>query len=38
MSWENKEILIFFLSGSAYFLTGVLFLTVIYNLIRTILN
>ncbi|EMS84905.1 hypothetical protein [Leptospira noguchii] len=38
LSWDNKEILIFFLSGSAYFLTGMLFLTVIYNLIRTILN
>ncbi|KAA1290868.1 hypothetical protein C4X99_11240 [Leptospira interrogans serovar Geyaweera] len=38
LNWKNKEILIFFLSGSAYFLTGILFLTVIYNLIRTILN
>ncbi|PJZ54461.1 hypothetical protein [Leptospira adleri] len=38
LNWNDKEIIIFFLSGVAYLLTGVLFLTVIYNLIRTILN
>ncbi|MDV6236106.1 hypothetical protein CH379_010775 [Leptospira ellisii] len=38
LNWNDKEILIFFLSGSAYLLTGVLFLTVFYNLIRTVLN
>ncbi|EMF80601.1 hypothetical protein LEP1GSC188_3708 [Leptospira weilii serovar Topaz str. LT2116] len=38
LNWNNKDILIFFLSGSAYFLTGILFLTVVYNLVRTILN
>ncbi|RHX87933.1 hypothetical protein [Leptospira stimsonii] len=38
LNWTDKEILIFFLSGVAYLLTGLLFLTVIYNLFRTILN
>ncbi|MBW0432964.1 hypothetical protein [Leptospira yasudae] len=38
LGWNDKEILMFFLSGLAYLLTGVLFLTVIYNLIRTVLN
>ncbi|MCG6169559.1 hypothetical protein LFX25_17100 [Leptospira sp. FAT2] len=38
LGWNDKEILIFFLSGSAYLLTGLLFLTVVYNLIRTVLN
>ncbi|EMO65177.1 hypothetical protein [Leptospira borgpetersenii] len=38
LNWNDKDILIFFLSGSAYFLTGTLFLTVVYNLVRTILN
>ncbi|EMY76705.1 hypothetical protein LEP1GSC060_3137 [Leptospira weilii serovar Ranarum str. ICFT] len=38
LNWNDKEILIFFLSGSAYFLTGILFLTIVYNLIRTVLN
>ncbi|WP_078123949.1 hypothetical protein [Leptospira alexanderi] len=38
LNWNNKDILIFFLSGSAYFLTGTLFLTIVYNLVRTILN
>ncbi|AXR60092.1 hypothetical protein [Leptospira mayottensis] len=38
LNWNDKDILIFFLSGSAYFLTGTLFLTVVYNFVRTILN
>ncbi|MBE8432516.1 hypothetical protein IQB77_22790, partial [Leptospira interrogans serovar Pomona] len=38
LNWNDKDILIFFLSDSAYFLTGTLFLTVVYNLVRTILN
>ncbi|WP_061209471.1 hypothetical protein [Leptospira borgpetersenii] len=38
LNWNDKDILIFFLSGSAYFLTGTLFLTIVYNLVRTILN
>ncbi|WP_078128531.1 hypothetical protein [Leptospira alexanderi] len=38
LNWNDKDILIFFLSGSAYFLTGILFLTIVYNLVRTILN
>ncbi|TGL92186.1 hypothetical protein EHQ76_20505 [Leptospira barantonii] len=38
LGWNDKEVLMFFLSGSAYLLTGVLFLTVIYNIFRTILN
>ncbi|XDD50095.1 hypothetical protein AB3N59_17290 [Leptospira sp. WS92.C1] len=38
LNWNDKDVLIFFLSGSAYLLTGILFLTVIYNLIRTLLN
>ncbi|EKR62752.1 MULTISPECIES: hypothetical protein [Leptospira] len=38
LNWNDKDILIFFLSGSAYFLTGTLFLTVVYNIVRTILN
>ncbi|AVV78085.1 hypothetical protein QMM42_03535 [Leptospira santarosai] len=38
LNWNDKDILIFFLSGSAYFLTGALFLTAVYNLVRTVLN